>query len=128
MTDGQRAPRNRTLTITGPEIDSLSLRTNRWSARQCVSDVLDTVVCQDIHEASRFLPDEPFVDLLFLDPPYNMEKSFNGRKFGWGQIQIANANRIIIDSSQSRRTWMLNLCDTVLDFYPREIAKIEERI
>ncbi|OQY82176.1 MAG: hypothetical protein B6D42_09935 [Anaerolineae bacterium UTCFX5] len=47
---------------------------------------------------------------------------------GWGQIQIANANRIIIDSSQSRRTWMLNLCDTVLDFYPREIAKIEERI
>lgn len=81
MTDGQRAPRNRTLTITGPEIDSLSLRTNRWSARQCVSDVLDTVVCQDIHEASRFLPDEPFVDLLFLDPPYNMEKSFNGRKF-----------------------------------------------
>ncbi|RIK18174.1 MAG: hypothetical protein DCC53_16965, partial [Chloroflexi bacterium] len=32
---------------------------------------------------------------------------------GWGQIQIANANRIIIDSSQSRRTWMLNLCDTV---------------
>lgn len=47
---------------------------------------------------------------------------------GWGQIQIANANRIIVDSTQTRKSWMLKLCDTILDFYPREIAKIEERI
>lgn len=47
---------------------------------------------------------------------------------GWGQIQIANSNRFLIDSSQTRKTWMIELCDTLLAFYPREIAKISERI
>jgi hypothetical protein len=43
---------------------------------------------------------------------------------GTGQIQIADSNRIEIDPSQKRRAWMLEFCDTVLAFYPREIAKI----
>lgn len=47
---------------------------------------------------------------------------------GAGQIQIADAKHIEIDSSQSRRAWMLQFCDTVLAFYPREIAKIKRRI
>jgi hypothetical protein len=46
---------------------------------------------------------------------------------GWGQIQIANTNRLRL-RPQSRRTWMLSLCEHVLRFYPREIAKITERI
>lgn len=47
---------------------------------------------------------------------------------GWGQIQIANSNNISIRSGQSRRSWMIELCDTMLEFYPKEIAKIETRI
>ena len=47
---------------------------------------------------------------------------------GWGQIQIANTNRIEINRSATRKTWMLELCDTMLEFYPREIAKINDRI
>jgi len=47
---------------------------------------------------------------------------------GWGQIQIANANKIIINKGYSRKTWMLELCDFLLDFYPREIKKINERL
>ena len=47
---------------------------------------------------------------------------------GWGQIQIANANRVNIIDGYSRRDWMLELCDTMLEFYPKEIAKIRERI
>jgi hypothetical protein len=47
---------------------------------------------------------------------------------GWGQIQIANSNRFLTDTTQARKQWMLELCDTVLEFYPREIAKISERI
>ena len=47
---------------------------------------------------------------------------------GWGQIQIANANHINILSRYPRKTWMLELCDAVLAFYPREIAKIADRI
>jgi hypothetical protein len=46
---------------------------------------------------------------------------------GWGQTQITDANRLVLQK-QSRRTWMLSLCEHVLRFYPREIAKINERI
>ena len=47
---------------------------------------------------------------------------------GWGQIQIANANVVTIVPKTSRKNWMLELCDTLLEFYPKEIGKIGERI
>jgi hypothetical protein len=47
---------------------------------------------------------------------------------GWGQIQIANANTIRINENYSRKKWMLELCDVLLEFYPREIGKINDRI
>lgn len=47
---------------------------------------------------------------------------------GWGQIQIANANVMKINANYSRKKWMLELCDVMLEFYPREISKIGERI
>lgn len=47
---------------------------------------------------------------------------------GWGQIQIANSNNIVVDAQSSRRQWMLNLCETMFGFYPKEIAKIGDRI
>jgi hypothetical protein len=47
---------------------------------------------------------------------------------GWGQIQIANSNFITINPEYSRRAWMIELCDVLLEFYPKEIAKIGRRI
>ncbi len=47
---------------------------------------------------------------------------------GWGQIQIANSNRIIVKDAFSRKQWMLTLCDTMLEFYPKEILKIQGRV
>lgn len=47
---------------------------------------------------------------------------------GWGQIQIANSNYISINPGYSRRRWMLEFCDVMLEFYPKEIAKIGERM
>lgn len=47
---------------------------------------------------------------------------------GWGQIQIANANVTHVIQGNSRKNWMLELCDTLLQFYPKEIGKIAERI
>lgn len=47
---------------------------------------------------------------------------------GWGQIQIANSNNITLNHGYSRKDWMLSLCDTMLEFYPKEILKINERI
>lgn len=46
---------------------------------------------------------------------------------GWGQIQIANSNNIHIQQ-YSRKKWMLEFCDIMLSFYPKEITKINSRI
>lgn len=47
---------------------------------------------------------------------------------GWGQIQIANSNRIVLNTENTRRNWMLQLCDALDLFYPKEISKITARI
>ena len=47
---------------------------------------------------------------------------------GWGQIQIANSNNIKIVNGYSRKKWVLELCDTLFEFYPKEIQKIQERV
>jgi hypothetical protein len=47
---------------------------------------------------------------------------------GWGQIQIANSNRVVIDHAQRRRDWMIRLCDILLEFYPAEVLKITKRV
>ena len=46
---------------------------------------------------------------------------------GWGQIQIANSNNIHIQQ-YSRKKWMLEFCDILLEFYPKEIGKIHIRV
>ena len=46
---------------------------------------------------------------------------------GWGQIQISNANNIVVKES-TRKAWMIQLCDELLEFYPKEISKIGDRI
>ena len=47
---------------------------------------------------------------------------------GWGQIQIANSNRVLLRDGYSRKSWMLSLCEEMLEFYPKEIVKINERV
>jgi hypothetical protein len=47
---------------------------------------------------------------------------------GWGQIQIANSNKIQVIPGNPRKQWMLDFCDIMLEFYPKEILKIDKRI
>ncbi|HOK09916.1 MAG TPA: hypothetical protein PLT82_01075 [Candidatus Hydrogenedens sp.] len=47
---------------------------------------------------------------------------------GWGQIQIANANSIVIKQGYSRKKWMIELCNVLFDYYPNEINKIRNRM
>lgn len=47
---------------------------------------------------------------------------------GWGQIQIANSNVLTVNPGYSHKQWMLELCDALAEFYPREMAKIEARL
>ncbi|MDK1031874.1 MAG: site-specific DNA-methyltransferase [Planctomycetia bacterium] len=75
-----RAPRNRTLTLSADEKEKYRPRLLRVNRCVSLSQVLDNVICQDAFEALDFLP-SGFVDLLFLDPPYNLTKMFNARSF-----------------------------------------------
>ena len=47
---------------------------------------------------------------------------------GWGQVQIANSNFVTVNPGYSRKKWMLEFCDVMLEFYPKEITKIGERV
>lgn len=76
----QRAPRNRTLTLSGE--DSRRLRQRLCAIDRPVS--LSDCVGRTIHgDALQVLPVLPraSVDLLIVDPPYNLTKSFNGSTF-----------------------------------------------
>ncbi len=42
--------------------------------------------------------------------------------------KIANSNIIEIIENQSRKRWMLEMCDNLIEFYPKEIEKIGARI
>ncbi len=99
-----------------------------------------------VERLSRFYEDDTNYFVLLL-VSYRIEQSkatFTDVKFvpieflnwhcltigalGWGQIQIANSNRIEIQPQHSRKIWMLQLCDELLEFYPKEISKIASRI
>jgi len=75
-----RAPQNRTLTCTEDEITFFSCDLLQLSSPVSVEDVKDRVINQDFVDAVPLLP-RSFVDLLILDPPYNLTKNFNGNVF-----------------------------------------------
>jgi site-specific DNA-methyltransferase (adenine-specific) len=75
-----RAPLNRTLTLSDEELTSYRARLERLESPVTANEVRDRVFCQDVFEALPKLPHQS-VDLMFADPPYNLTKSFNDRKF-----------------------------------------------
>ena len=76
----QRAPRNRTLTLSEPERAVLSRRLLRSPLRASARELADHVVCGDSFALLPQLP-KAFVDLLILDPPYNLTKQFGSESF-----------------------------------------------
>jgi len=80
VTNGTRAPLNRTMTLTASELARYQSSLKKLEAPGSLENVQDKVFCQDVFTALPFLPDRS-VDLMFADPPYNLTKSFNDRKF-----------------------------------------------
>ena len=75
-----RAPANRTLTLSAEEFARYKRQLARLDTPVKIDGVRGRVFCQDVFTAVPHLPDR-FVDLLFADPPYNLTKSFNDRRF-----------------------------------------------
>ena len=77
---GSRAPLNRTLTLSNAELTRYRVSLAKLEAPATVAEIRDQLYCQDVFTALPFVPDQS-VDLMFADPPYNLTKTFNERKF-----------------------------------------------
>jgi len=74
------APRNRNLRLDSAERALMAERLVRLGAPATPDSLIGRTICQDILDAIPHLP-SLFVDLLIIDPPYNLNKSFNGAAF-----------------------------------------------
>jgi site-specific DNA-methyltransferase (adenine-specific) len=77
--DKKRAPRNRTITLSEPEKNKL-LKGIFHSTDFKNEIPVNLVVQGNIFETYKLIPKRS-VDLLFLDPPYNLSKQFHNNSF-----------------------------------------------
>lgn len=79
MTEKVRAERNRTLTVSASEIPTLEkfiLSANDIKK----SFVDDSIINADLFDCLDYIPNGYF-NLIIIDPPYNLDKDFHGKKF-----------------------------------------------
>lgn len=93
-----RAPYNRSLEITPGEENKLKSEILKINSLVTPEKITNKIINQDIFLIVDFLPDS-FVDLLFLDPPYNLYKNFNSNSFN---ITNAGKYEAWMDSWMSR--------------------------
>ncbi len=86
----ERAQRNRTLTCSDAEMAELASELLRLAAPARPDEIIGRVIHQDFHEVRRFLP-QAFVDLMILDPPYNLTKNYNGHVFRAKEADVYRA-------------------------------------
>ena len=75
-----RATRNKTMELSRKEEIAMVRQAIKFSPQKKIEDLTDKIVWQDTFYALRYLPD-CFVDLMVVDPPYNLTKNFGGRTF-----------------------------------------------
>lgn len=76
----KRGERNRTLTLSPAEKKKYKKNLLQLKKNTDLNSILNKTINQDLLEVIPFLPDQ-FVDLLIVDPPYNLHKCFNQKKF-----------------------------------------------
>ena len=72
--------KNRTICISSEEISFYRDKLLRLYGNVTAQEIENRTINQDIFTILDWLP-ESFVDLLFIDPPYNLTKSFNTNTF-----------------------------------------------
>lgn len=80
LQDKERAPRNRTTTLSSEEQAEYNKRLLRLDKPVELPEVINCTIHQDLLQVLGFLPRHS-VDLLFIDPPYNLNKTFNSSSF-----------------------------------------------
>jgi site-specific DNA-methyltransferase (adenine-specific) len=129
------APRNRTTTITRNELGLYSQRLFTPKAEIKPSEIENRTINQDIFQVLDFLPSH-FVDLLFIDPPYNMAKSFLSNGFkemsledysGWVESWLGKLVKTL------KKTASVYICgdwrsSTAIHLIARKYFKVRNRI
>lgn len=75
-----KAARNRTIAINEEEINVYKKKIILPNSKLNLSDIENKTILGDVFQVLDFLPDN-FVDLAFIDPPYNLNKTFNKTVF-----------------------------------------------
>ncbi|MFH1004095.1 MAG: DNA methyltransferase [Bacteroidota bacterium] len=78
----KRAARNRTLTINEAEKQKYSKKLVRLKQLEKVtlSSIINKTICANLFDVLDILP-KNIADLIIIDPPYNIDKNFNGFLF-----------------------------------------------
>ena len=100
----KRSSRNRTITISPDEVDILKGNISTLDELRNGFGT-DMVVNADLYEAIDLIPDKVF-DLIILDPPYNLNKDFNGNKFSSMKSK---------EYEDYLRSWFYKVCDKLKD-------------
>lgn len=74
------APQNRTLTLLPREAEALASQLLTLKKATSLPPLQNRVLLQDMEKAAKYLP-RASVDLLVLDPPYNLSKQFGESRF-----------------------------------------------
>ena len=131
----RRARRNRTITLSPEEIKRYSNDLSRLSGPSDIKSVTNRIFNQDIFQATAFLP-ASFVDLLVLDPPYNLTKTFASatfRKKSIEQYSLWFENLFIRLLPTLKRTASVYVCSewytsTAIHFVLNKHLKVRNRI
>ena len=75
-----RAKRNRTITLSRVEEDCYGKILTHITKPSSLNILANTILNQDVLQVAALLP-TAFVDLLILDPPYNLTKAFGSTAF-----------------------------------------------
>ena len=76
----EKAERNKTIDISIKDGHQYLERCISVDSKVELTDILDRTILGNCLEVMPYLPSS-FVDLLIVDPPYNLDKDFNGKKF-----------------------------------------------
>lgn len=100
MIEKLRAERNRTLTVTENEIPILE------KYILSVNDLKDafvdnSIINADLFDCLDYIPNEYF-NLIIIDPPYNLDKDFHGKKFSSMKSEFYE---------EYLRSWFYKVCD-----------------
>ncbi|MBI5730852.1 MAG: site-specific DNA-methyltransferase, partial [Ignavibacteriales bacterium] len=75
-----KSSRNKTITLSKSEIAKYSKRLIKLDNKTSLSEIINKTINQNLFDVLDFLP-EKFVDLIIIDPPYNLTKTFNSNSF-----------------------------------------------